>query len=132
MSKKKKADGNWKERLNPTQYHVLREKGTEPPFTGEYVDNKRRGDYKCAGCGTTLFLSETKYDSGTGWPSFWSPAAEDRIATKDDFSLFTKRTEVLCSKCGGHLGHVFRDGPAPTGLRYCVNSAALKFEESKD
>ena len=124
-----KSEEKWKETLPPQRYQVLREKGTERPFTGELLDNKRSGVYKCAGCGQELFSSETKYDSGSGWPSFNSPLSEGNIEEKRDKSLFTVRTEVLCSRCGGHLGHVFDDGPRPTGLRYCINSASLDFEE---
>lgn len=124
-----KSEEEWKETLPPQRYQVLREKGTERPFTGELLDNKRSGVYKCAGCGQELFSSETKYDSGSGWPSFNSPLSEGNIEEKRDKSLFTVRTEVLCSRCGGHLGHVFDDGPRPTGLRYCINSASLDFEE---
>ena len=132
MNDEEKNDKKWKERLTSNQYHILREKGTEPPFTGEYVKNKRKGEYKCAACGATLFQSDKKFDSGTGWPSFWAPASNESVKTKGDATLFMKRTEILCSRCGGHLGHVFDDGPAPTGQRYCVNSAALAFEEDKD
>lgn len=127
--KKLKSEKEWKEDLPPQRYQVLREKGTERPFTGELLDNKRSGVYKCAGCGQELFSSDAKYDSGSGWPSFYSPLSEGDIEEKKDKSLFTVRTEVLCSRCGGHLGHVFDDGPRPTGLRYCINSASLDFEE---
>lgn len=125
----KKSEKKWKEELSPEQYHVLREKGTEPAFTGKYYKNKRKGIYSCAGCGQELFSSETKFDSGTGWPSFWAPISEDRIETKTDYSFSMERTEVMCSRCGGHLGHVFNDGPPPTGKRYCLNSVALTFKE---
>jgi peptide-methionine (R)-S-oxide reductase len=123
-----KGDADWRAQLNRDQYHVLRQKGTERAFTGEYWDDHRPGVYRCAGCGAELFDADTKYDSGTGWPSFYQPAAPEAIATEEDRSLFGRRTEVLCASCGGHLGHVFPDGPRPTGLRYCINSAALQLE----
>lgn len=124
-----KSEEEWKQQLTPEQYRVLRQKGTERAFTGAYWNTKDQGTYRCAGCGEVLFESDTKYDSGCGWPSFYAPASTNVIAEAEDRSHFMVRTEVLCSKCGGHLGHVFEDGPQPTGLRYCINSASLKFEE---
>jgi peptide-methionine (R)-S-oxide reductase len=127
-NKVQKSDAEWRQELTPEQYHVLREKGTERAFTGEYEHNKQAGTYRCAGCGKALFRSDEKYDSRSGWPSFWQPAEADAVETEEDASFGMARTEVMCSDCGGHLGHVFPDGPRPTGLRYCINSAALKLD----
>jgi peptide-methionine (R)-S-oxide reductase len=128
--KVEKSDADWRSELSPAQYHVLREKGTERAFTGEYEHETRSGTFRCAGCGNELFRSDEKYDSRSGWPSFWAPCSSDAVDTEDDQSFGMVRTEVMCSDCGGHLGHVFPDGPQPTGLRYCINSAALKLDPS--
>lgn len=127
-----KNDDHWREKLTPQEFHVTREKGTEPAFSGEYWDCKEEGVYHCRCCGDPLFLSETKYDSGCGWPSFFKPLDGDNILEERDTSHGMMRTEVMCKKCGAHLGHVFEDGPAPTGLRYCINSLSVKLDQEKD
>ncbi|HPR42010.1 MAG TPA: peptide-methionine (R)-S-oxide reductase MsrB [Candidatus Methanofastidiosa archaeon] len=129
MERIERKDDEWRDILSPDVYHILRESGTEPPFSGKYVDFKDKGKYICAGCGTELFDSGTKFDSGSGWPSFWKPVSVDVIDAMEDHSHGRLRTEVRCSRCGSHLGHVFDDGPPPTGLRYCINSLALEFRK---
>lgn len=127
-----KADAEWRAQLTPEQYHTLRQKGTERPFTGKYVHEKAAGVYVCAGCGQPLFSSDTKFDSGSGWPSFWDVIQEGNVELKTDLSHFMVRTEVVCARCGGHLGHLFEDGPRDrTGLRYCINSTSLDLKQSE-
>ena len=127
-----KPEAEWKQKLSPSEYKVIREKGTEPPFTGKYVNTKDEGLYRCKACGVPLFSSETKYDSGSGWPSFYQPLEGDNVKEHDDSSHFMHRTEVLCAACDAHLGHVFPDGPNPTGLRYCINSCSLELDKDMD
>jgi peptide-methionine (R)-S-oxide reductase len=129
--KVQKTDAEWRQELTPEQYGILRQKGTERAFTGEYYRTKDAGVYRCAGCGEPLFRSDEKYESGTGWPSFWTPVADDAVETETDAAYGMIRTEVHCRSCGGHLGHVFDDGPPPTGLRYCINSASLKLDKAQ-
>lgn len=127
-----KSESEWKRQLTPAEYRIIREKGTEMPFTGEYVDAKQSGVYRCRACGTPLFSSDTKYDSGSGWPSFYRPVEQENVREAEDRSHFMRRTEILCAACDAHLGHVFPDGPNPTGLRYCVNSTSLALDPSVD
>jgi peptide-methionine (R)-S-oxide reductase len=131
-NKVQKADAEWQQMLTPEQYRVTRQKGTERAFTGEYHDSKEQGVYQCVCCGSDLFTSDTKYSSGTGWPSFWAPISKDSVELVEDRTLFMRRTEVVCANCDAHLGHVFGDGPEPTGQRYCMNSASLKLVDPKN
>ncbi|MBS1254465.1 MAG: Peptide methionine sulfoxide reductase MsrB [Deltaproteobacteria bacterium] len=130
--KKNLSNQQWKEQLTEEQYEVCRNKGTEPPFSGEYVNTKDSGTYRCLCCGNALFHSDNKFDSGTGWPSFWEPIGKESVSNEEDLSRNMVRTEVICKHCDSHLGHVFEDGPQPTGLRYCINSVAIKLEKDED
>ena len=126
-----KSEEEWKRELTPEQFRILRKKGTEPPFHNKFWDNERKGEYRCAACGNRLFSSKAKFESGSGWPSFWEPVSDDSVTTEVDRTFGMARTAVNCARCGGHLGHVFDDGPPPTGQRYCMNSGAMDFVESK-